>query len=174
LRELLDSEGVEWVVAHSASLERFAFVTAYIMRKLAEGEALTVDVTGTNWRVTEFPCIQPLPRRSWFKISEDGKTWRQPLEQYYDLDRPSKRTLSFSALCDVLIHHFAFETRYLQEEDRVEIFFNSENTQDGLFLMALPEYMRLVSEVASDEVRWVDMDRVAGRVIQRRTRPRGW
>src|SRR5215211_1906143 len=82
LREFIDERGVEWVVKHSAQVERFTFVTAYIMRKLHEADVLTQEVTESTLRVVEFPCMKPPPHRRWFQISEDRKNWRQPLEQH--------------------------------------------------------------------------------------------
>jgi len=95
--------------------------------------------------------------------------------------------MDFGNICDRLIHHFAFEARHVPENDRIEILFNSDHTSgrpdparhrgswsDGrLFLMQLDEYVALITEVAGDEVLWVDMNRAEGKVIQRRNRPQG-
>jgi hypothetical protein len=175
LNAFLDEHGVEWAVKHSVQIERFAFVTAYIMRKLDEADALTRDVTDSEWPVVEFPCLSPPPHRKWFLVSEDLKTWRQPLEQHYDLSTRSRRPLRFGRICDLIIHHFAFEARHAPADDRVELLFNSDHTRnEGLFLMGLTEYKALVREVAQDVVQWVDMSRDEGRVIQRRRRPADW
>ena len=49
--------------------------------------------------------------------------------------------------------------------------FNSWDTRHRLSSMPLVTYIAMVEEVHYDEIRWVDMDREAGRVIQRRQRP---
>ena len=75
-------------------------------------------------------------------------------------------------MCDLLIHHFAFESRF--SEGRAELLFNSDRTKkDRLYAVALEDYRHLVSEVVDDYVEWVDMDRSINKVIQRRTRPPG-
>jgi hypothetical protein len=64
VRKLLQRDGAEQLVLGSVTLERFVFVTAYIMRKLAEADAFTVEVTDSTWPVREFACIQPPPPAS--------------------------------------------------------------------------------------------------------------
>jgi hypothetical protein len=173
LRQAIDSDGLEGLALRSVTVERFAFVTAYIMRKLWEAEALTLDVTEFKWPVSKFPCVKAPPHRSWFAVSNDGKTWRQPLEDHYDLARPNRERLRFSKICNYLVHHLAFEVRYDSAAADLEILFNSDDSQDHLYLITLPTYVAVVEEVAYDEVRWVsrDINRSKDPVIQRRQRP---
>jgi hypothetical protein len=171
LRDLIDADGPELVVSRSVSLEKFVIVTAFMMRKLAEAGELTHEVTASSWPVVELPQTSPPPDRAWFRISDDGKTWRQPLEQYYDFGAPGKSQLAFEHICNRLIHHFAFELRHDPSDDNIDILFNSDRSIKWLFILSLHDYTRLVDEVAADEVRWVDMDRAARRVIKRRYRP---
>ncbi len=176
MRRALDADGPERLVQTTVTVERFVFLTAYIMRKLDEAEFLTRDVTESKWPVTKFPCVVPPPHRAWFAISEDeGKTWRQPLEDHYNLARGNREVLPFCKICDYFVHHFAFAARYDGGRDEVGIYFNSDHTKDRLFRIALPAYMGLVDEVAYDETAWVDMDsgRAKDPVIRRRQRPAG-
>jgi hypothetical protein len=173
LREAVDEEGIDRLVARRSPLiERFVFVTAYMMRKLAEAQWLTVDATQSGWQVQAFPCTSPPPHRRWFVTSPDTNQRWQPLDQYYDLDAPRRYTLSFGQVCDYMVHHFAFDVRQDPVSGGTELLFNSDRMTDRLlFGMLLDRYLELVLEVASDEVRWVDMDASVGRVIQRRQRP---
>jgi hypothetical protein len=172
VRQALDANGAAQLVRSSVTFERFFFVTAYIMRNLKEADALTLDVIESSWPVVRFASIKPPPHRKWFAVSYDrGQTWRQPLEQHYDLARPNAERLKFPKLCDRIVHHFAFEVRHNDAEDRVDVLFNSDRTKDRLYVIALPTYAHVVEEVAHDEVRWIDMDQAEGRVIQRRQRP---
>lgn len=173
LREAIDKEGIDRLLARRSSLiERFVFVTAYMMRKLDEARWLTVDVTRRGWQVQAFPCTSSPPHRRWFVTSPDGNQWSQPLDQHYDLDSPRRHTLSFGQVCDYIVHHFAFDTRQDPVSGGTELLFNSDWTkEDSLYEMLLDTYLELVLDVASDEVGWVDMDASVGRVIQRRQRP---
>jgi hypothetical protein len=172
-REAVDEEGIDRLVARRSPLiERFVFVTAFMMRKLEEAQWLTVDVTQRGWHVRAFACTSPPPHRRWFVISHDGNEWRQPLDQYYDLNASRRHTLSFGQVCDYMVHHFAFDVWRDPASGRTELLFNSDWTKDRLlFGMLLDRYLELVLEVASDEVGWVDMDASIGRVVQRRQRP---
>jgi hypothetical protein len=170
-RELEEDAGDE-LASRQVQVERFVFVTAYMMRKLHEAAALTEDVTKSRWSVTKYPCIAPPPHRHWFRLWETpgGRSW-QPIQSHYDLNAPTPDHLPFGKLCNYLIHHFGFALR-ASENGSVEMLFNSDYTKDEcLFAMSLDDFKRVVEEVACDEVRWVDMDRSRGRVIQRRGRP---
>ena len=149
------------------------FVSAYVARKLKEADALTLDVTESMWPVSRCRCIKSPPHRKWFAVSYDeGKTWRQPLEDHYDLTGRNREQLRFAKICDYLVHHFAFEVRYDEGVGIIELLFNSDRTKDRLYVMDLRTYVGLVEEVAYDEVRWVDLNQAEGRVVQRRQRPR--
>ena len=173
LREAIDAEGIDRLLARRSPLiERFVFVTSYMMRKLDEARWLTVDVTRRGWQVQAFPCTSPPPHRRWFVTSPDGNQWSQPLDQHYDLDAPRRHTLSFGQVCDCIVHHFAFDARQDPVSGGAKLLFNSDWTkEDSLFGMLLDTYLELVLDVASDQVGWVDMDGSVGRVIQRRQRP---
>ena len=74
-REAVDEEGIDRLVARRSPLiERFVFVTAYMMRKLAEAQWLTVDVIQGGWKVQAFPYTSPPPHRRWFATSPDGQS----------------------------------------------------------------------------------------------------
>jgi hypothetical protein len=166
-----EGEGVEYLVQSSVRLEKFVWVTAYLCRKLKEACALTQEVVDREWPVKRFPVVAIPPHVHWFTITEDLKTFRQPLEQYYDLAHPEDKKLEFPTLCNYLIHHFAFELR-LAADNRVEILFNSDHSKHkGLYLITLDEYMSLLQEVQYDETRWISASRHDGTVTRRRSRP---
>ncbi|MEJ7893340.1 MAG: hypothetical protein WKF94_11940 [Solirubrobacteraceae bacterium] len=155
-----------------SEIERFAFVTAYIMRKLQEADALTEEVMGSRWSVAVYRNPTQTPRRPWFRVSEDGRSWRQPIEMHYDLERPQSTRLAFRGVCNNLVHHFAFDVR--QGAPDLEMLFNSWDTRDRLFAMSLGSYIKLVEEVHYDEITWVSLDPSKPhheQVVQRRHRP---
>jgi hypothetical protein len=131
LRRWLDKAGLEKAVQLSVSIERHAFVTAYIMRKLREASVLAEEVITSNWPVMKYAMTAPVPPRAWFQISTDRETWRQPIEQHYDLDSGRAETMKFATICDRLIHHFAFVVRMGSGGESVEFLFNSDRTTDS-------------------------------------------
>src|SRR4051794_7178504 len=125
-RELEDAAGAA-LVERQVQIERFVFVTAYMMRKLGEAVELTEDVTESKWPVTSYRCISPPPHRRWYRRWETpgGRSW-QPVESHYDLEAPSPAHLPFGQLCNYLIHHFTFQLR--TTATGVEMLFNSDWT----------------------------------------------
>jgi hypothetical protein len=171
LRRRLDEAGLGKVVLSSVAIERYVFLTAYVMRKLKEAGALTEDVTKSMWPVMRYPMTDPVPPRAWFLLSEDGQTWRQPLDQHYDLGEGRPEKMEFDHICNRLIHHFAFDVR-VGGNGIGEILFNSDHTTNRLWSITLDRYMGLVDEVAHDETMWIDTDRTRkdNPVIRRRQR----
>src|ERR1700709_2268900 len=100
LRRWVKKAGAEKVVRLSVSVERYVFLTSYIMRKLSEVDALTREVIESQWAVTSFKLTAPVPPRYWFRISEDRETWRQPLEQHFALERGTREKTTFADICD--------------------------------------------------------------------------
>jgi hypothetical protein len=91
LGRLLESDGPEKLVTGSVAVERFAFLTAYIMRMLAEADEPSEEVIKSKWPVRPYPCVRMPPHRHWFMVYEaGGKNPRQPLEDHYDLQRPTE------------------------------------------------------------------------------------
>lgn len=176
LRGWIDKAGVEKVVRLSVSVERYVFLTAYIMRKLNEVEALTQEVVQSRWVVTGFKATAPVPPRYWFLISEGGRTWRQPLEQHFALDQGTRETMTFGKICDRLVHHFAFDVRLGHEGAGIDIFFSSDRSRERLWSITLESYMGLVDEIAHDQTNWIDANiaRDRNQVIRRRQPPEGW
>jgi hypothetical protein len=175
LQEVIDQEGLSYLVGPSVLLEKFVFVTAYIARKLTEANVLTVEMVDSKWPVKRFRRVAKPPHRAWFRISEDGYSWRQPIEQYYDLDHSTEEQMGFENLCNRLIHHFAFVLRMSADEQDIEILFNSEQTDEQLWLITLSTFREMVEEVANDEATWEDSSRDERRVVLRRKRPEaGW
>jgi hypothetical protein len=171
LQEVIDREGLPYLAGPSVLLEKFVFVTAYIARKLIEADVLTVEMLESHWPVKRFRAIAEPPHRAWFRISEDGSNWRQPIEQYYDLAHSTDERMGFEDLSNRLIHHFAFVLRLAADEQDIEILFNSEQTNDRLWLITLSSYRQMVEEVAYDEATWQDSSRYERRMILRRRRP---
>ena len=176
LRDWIQKAGVGKVVRLSVSVERYAFLTAYIMRKLNEVDALTRDVVESQWAVTSFELTAPIPPRYWFRISEDRVTWRQPIEQHFALDRGREDTMTFEHICNRFVHHFAFDVRLNHDGATIDILFNSDRTKTSLWSITLENYMRLVDEVAYDQTGWIDasMSREESPVVRRRRPPHDW
>ena len=176
LRE--DMGGSNWAESKSfraAVVERFMFVTAYVSRKLFESDLLTIDLIERDWPVKRYRCVRHPPPRQQFLVSRDRKTWWQPIEDHYDLAHPQKGSLRLPALCNLVVHHFAFEIRSRDadaiEADAIEIYFNSDHSKgEVLNRMTFTTYIEFVEEVAHDQAVFFTVDRKTNRQVRHRTR----
>lgn len=174
LRELRDEMGgSNWTESESfraAVVERFMFITAYVSRKLFESEELTVDLIERDWFVKRFQCMRVPPSRRQFLLSRDLKTWWQPIEDHYDLAHPQNGSLRLPALCNLVIHHFAFEIRS-RNAGAIEIYFNSDHSKaEVLNMITLTTYIEFVDEVAHDRAVFFTVDPKTDRQVRHRTR----
>jgi hypothetical protein len=111
LREALKRQGRDYYAARPAYVERYAFVTAYEMRKLEDTEALTLDVTDYSCDVLAYPVVKPPADVHDFLLRKHRRRFRVALDLHYDFDQPQPGNLRFRRLCNRLIHHLAFDVR---------------------------------------------------------------
>jgi hypothetical protein len=98
------------------------------------------------------------------------QTWWQPIEDHYDLANPQNKTLRLRDLCNLVIHHFAFEIRS-RNADRTEIYFNSDRSKARfLNMITLDAYTEFVDEVAHDRAVFFTVDRRTNRQVRHRRR----
>jgi hypothetical protein len=170
LREALEQEGRDYYAARPAFVERYAFVTAYEMRKLEDAEALTLDVTDQSYDFLAYPAIKP-PRDVYdLLLRKDGHRFRVALDLHYDLEHPQPAKLKFRYLCNRLIHHLAFDVREHPASEHLELLFTDTDHKDTLHGIALEAWIALVLEAHYDEIRWVGVNE-KGKRIRRRQRP---
>jgi hypothetical protein len=174
LHDLRDEmAGRNWLESESfrlAVVERFALISAYISRKLLESEELTIDLIERDWPIKQFRCIRHPPARQQFRVTQDMQTWWQPIEDHYDLVNPQDKTLRLHALCNVVIHHFAFEIRS-RSADRIEIYFNSDRSKAKfLNMITLDTYFEFTDEVAHDRAVFFTVGRSTNRQVRHRRR----
>jgi hypothetical protein len=168
-----EMKGGNWLESdsfRSAVVERFVFVSAYVSRKLLEGEELTIDLIERDWPITRYRCIRRPPTRQQFRVTRDMHTWWQPMEDHYDLANPQDKTLRLHALCNLVIHHFAFEVRSCGDE-RIEIYFNSDRSKAKfLNMIKLETYVEFADEVAHDRAVFFTVDPRTKRQVRHRRR----
>jgi hypothetical protein len=154
----------------SAVVERFVFISSYVVRKLRENEQLTLDLLERDWRVRQFVCTREPPSRQQFRRTSDFRTFWQPIDEYYDLARPHEQPLRLKRLCDLVIHHFAFDVR-TPNPSHVEFYFNSDHSREKcIYMMTLDAWIEMTDEVAHDRAIFFTVDRATGRPLRHRTR----
>lgn len=130
----------------SVVIEKFAFTSAFIIRKLSEASKLSDDVESSSLPVRRFLRVDggvPIHFLNWHRF-----------ETFYDLDRPEETSLSPRRLCNILIHSFVFVPEMDETGTRFEsVLFNSDHTKDKyLFQISLDALFTFVEAVSVDHI----------------------
>src|SRR5262245_20289315 len=75
-------------LAHAKRNSRFGREAAFLLcvEQRSWGRyCMGVEMLESKWAVRRFRALAEPPHRAWFRVSEAGNNWRQPIEQYYDL-----------------------------------------------------------------------------------------
>jgi hypothetical protein len=127
-------------------IEKFAFTSAFIIRKLSEANKLSDEVESTNLPVRRFPKTDsevPIHLLNWHKF-----------ETFYDLDVAEKTNLSPRRLCNMLIHSFVFILEMDETGSKFErVLFNSDHIKDKhLYQISLDALFTFVETVSADHI----------------------
>jgi len=131
--------------------ERDAFLSAFILRKLIEAKKLPNSLVAATVNVDAYPLIERVP---------DHMNWHR-LEEFYDWERPGKRTLAVEQLCNQFIHSFIFtvETSYDEGDPPstpvgLRGFLVSSDRQRSSVLLRvhLDDYLQILRRAVREEV----------------------
>jgi hypothetical protein len=128
------------------SIEKFTFTSAFIIRKLVESKKLSDEYESTPVQVQSFQRINQENAIHLFN--------RHRIDEFYDLDNPSKISLSVVNICNTFIHSFVFEIALNDDKDSFGgIFFNSDKTKDtAVFFIQLENYFKVIESVNKDDI----------------------
>lgn len=129
--------------------EKAVFLSAFIVRKLADSLRLSVEVEDSNIKVTRYPSRNP-------EEGPHSTNWDR-IHQFYDLDSPRPDRVPVRHLINWIIHSFAFlhEVRSdLAGGAVLEAFYvNSDRTRKkDLLRVGWADYRVLIDEIVSDHV----------------------
>ena len=79
---------------------------------------------------------------------------RHRIDEFYNLDNPSKTSLSVVNICNAFIHSFVFEIALDDDKDSFGgIIFNSDKTKDAVvFFIQLEDYFKVIESVIKDDI----------------------
>lgn len=139
-------------------IERFAFLVAFIARKLLDSSKLSQQLESESLNLTAYPA-----RKRRYKRKDD----EHEIMERYLFSRPTRHAISLRRLCDILIHSSEFNIVF-NEERELSLAFNSERTQAVLYEITLSSLVTVANNVAEDDVvhsRWV-WDKKLGKRIE--------
>jgi hypothetical protein len=126
----------------SYEIERFAFLTAFITRKLLDSVKLSQELESENIKLRAFPG-----RKRPYKRQEG----EHEIMERFRFSSSRWVALSLRRLCDILIHSSDFHIAFTKERE-LFVSFNSDRTKTELYEMALPALIAVAGAVAADDV----------------------
>jgi len=130
----------------AVTIEKFVFTSAFIIRKLVEAQKLSDEFETTSVSIQAFQRINH--GRPIHFIN------RHYFDEFYDLDKPHKVTLSTINLCNAFIHSFVFVVDLGDNASAIDgLFFNSDKSKDKeVFYITLDDFFKIVQDAIKDEI----------------------
>lgn len=144
----------------SVALDKFAYTSAYIVRKLSEAHKLSDEFESILWPVLTHARLdtkRPIHFMNWHR-----------LEQHYDFEACMSTKITSRRLCNLLIHSFVFMPEMDETAERFSaILFNSDRTKDSeLFEISLETLFQFAEAACEDYTDSFDFS-VSGGVVRK-------
>ena len=145
-------------------VEKFFFVSAFIIRKLNEAKKLSDELNELT-----IPVVQYGRLNTDYGINVRNN---QIIERFYDLENGNGASLSVTVLCNMLIHSFVFKvivTNSGEKETIVGILVNSDYSKDkALYYLKLDDFYKLLEETINDDILTSSYNYESGKLINSR------
>lgn len=137
-------------------IEKFFFVTSYIVRKLNESNKLSDELVSTNISLIKYP-------RKNKNIILDFMN-NHHTERFFDFKKKQKSNLPCLVVCNYLIHSFIFDPIFDDKDWKVVgIQVTSDRSKsEALYYVSLEEYLSFLEEVINDHIVKMRFNRVTG------------
>lgn len=136
-------------------IEKFFFITSFIIRKLYESHKLSEELVSINISVERYKRIDAERRIHLFNNSD--------LFEFYDFTEKTKASLGAMKLCNCFIHSFNFGPVFQKGEKAllVGVYINSDNDKDTfLYYVKLEAFINFVQNVIDDYITFTHYDSV--------------
>jgi hypothetical protein len=150
-------------------IEKFFFVSAFIIRKLNEANKLSDELNATSTPALKYERIN---RNEILDYMNNHR-----IDEFYDLDNGKKSSIGIKTLCNSLIHSFIFSAVFGEEvsdgkEELLGILINSDYSKDNaLYYIDLDDFFKMIEEVANDYIMSGTYDRSTGKSTKSRNLP---
>lgn len=148
-------------------VEKFFFVSAFIIRKLNEAKKLSDELNETKIPVVQFKRIN---KDHTIHFMNNHK-----LEKFYDLENENNSSIGLATLYNTLIHSFVFKVVVSNaketngKETVIGILVNSDYSKDKtLFHIEVEDFFKLLEEVINDDIIFSWHNHESGEVINSR------
>lgn len=148
-------------------VEKFFFVSAFIIRKLNEARKLSDELNQMNIRIVQFARIN--------KEQKINIRNNHLLDKFYDLEIGSNASMGLAALCNMLIHSFVFKVTVTnteapdEKETILGILVNSDYSKDkAVYYIELEEFYKILEETINDDVVFTSYNYETGKFVNSR------
>ena len=137
-------------------IEKFFFVTAYVIRKLNEANKLSDELVSTTLPIVKYPRKNKDKRL-------DFLNYYYP-ERFFDYKNKQEMNLNCLVLCNYLIHSFIFNPIFDEKEwNVIGIQVTSDKSKlEALYYITLNDYFKFLEQIISDNIVKVSFSRITG------------
>lgn len=134
-------------------IEKFFFISSFIIRKLNEAHKLSDELNETQISIEKSMRIN--------KDIELGHWNNHHVDEFYKLNQFQASSISVSTLCNSIIHSFIFgfvfnseeESDFDKEKDFIGVIVNSDFSKEKyLYYVKIEEFVFMVKEVIKDDI----------------------
>lgn len=138
------------------NVEKFFFITAYIVRKLNESNKLSDELTSTNIPVIKYPRKNKKTILD-FMNNHHG-------QRFFNFKKQQKGSLHWLKLCEFLIHSFIFDPVFDDKDWKViGIQVTSDKSKTyALYYIMLDDYLLFLEDVVNDHIVKASFSRISG------------
>lgn len=133
----------------NVQIERFMFLSAFIIRKLWDSDKLSSDVENIEVKLVSHELLN---EDLFKKISPHLE---DPYE-YYDKNKPKNIGYDIKKLCGILIHSFFFipelGSNWSRDIDNIFVLFNSDYQEKRLMRLCIQDWLYVCKIVYTDDI----------------------
>ncbi|MGC1121520.1 MAG: hypothetical protein WBA22_10545 [Candidatus Methanofastidiosia archaeon] len=136
-------------------VEKFFFVSAFIIRKLNESNKLSDELTSKDFIYVKYNRIRSDAIVDFLNFHH--------FDRFYDLKREEKCLLKSRDICNYFIHSFIFSTVHDENGQLCGVLVNSDRTKDEFLLyVELNTFTELINDVIDDDIVSMSYNRITG------------
>jgi len=138
-------------------VEKFFFISAFIIRKLNEANKLSDELVSKDFDCTRYRRIKDDNIIDFMNCHH--------IEKFYDLRNGEKSSLKLKYICNYFIHSFVFLCSIGDDDRLCGVFVNSDRTENKfLYYIELNTFIMLINDVINDDIVSVSYNRIAGKL----------
>ncbi len=147
-------------------IEKFFFVSSFIIRKLNESHKLSDELIGTNIALEKYQ--RKNISEPWDFIS------KYDIEKFFDFNTPIKCSLGAMKLCNNFIHSFFFYPSLdldIQPGKQIlsgVLFTSDKDSKFAMYYITLQNFFSFIQQVLDDDVVSLSFNRESGKIKKSR------